>query len=232
MSTAIQTVKETPLLFQPDMVRATLEDRKNQTRRTRGLEKINADKGAWRYDGVNINGDHLFFNVHAAISGHDPQDCALIIKCPYGKAGDLLWGRETWRVVEREPDMVDGILYAADKTFIPIENTPEAAGRWVIANNNGKHGDHWRPSIFLPRWASRITLEITDVRVERLQDITQEDIAAEGFRAYTPEASPQLHGIAREQFAEGWNKINAKRGYSWDSNPWVWVISFKRIESR
>lgn len=90
----------------------------------------------------------------------------------------------------------------------------------------------WNPSIFMPRWASRITLEITDVRVERVQEITEEDARAEGFPG---ERWATGHGdyseiAPSEQFRELWDKLNASRGFGWDANPWVWVIEFKRIE--
>lgn len=143
--------------------------------------------------------------------------------CPYGGAGDRLWVRETWATVQeldklaassfkpfedwRKPE----ILYAAD--------TREKLNKW------GK----WRPSIFMPRWASRITLEITSVKVERVRDISEEDAEAEGiaFMRDIPDADETLS--AKVLFEILWDSINSKRGYGWDANPWVWVVSFKKV---
>ena len=109
------------------------------------------------------------------------------------KIGDRLWVRETWQM--NEPP--SGAIYRADDVAGHIDSG-------------------WRPSIFMPRWASRITLEVTAVRVERLQDITEEDATREGC-------------TCRFHFRQVWDRINGKRG-SWASNPWVWVISFHRLE--
>jgi hypothetical protein len=135
--------------------------------------------------------------------------------CPYGKIGSHLWVRETWR---------------PDNTFagggIPRLGIKFGHGyEWKALNPNqtGK----WKPSIFMPREASRITLEITNIRVERLLDITESDACKEG--------DPNQGLIASENdhttwFQYLWDSINAKRGYSWESNPWVWCISFKRVK--
>ncbi len=135
-------------------------------------------------------------------------DNYLIRECPYGKIGDLLWVRETfWEV--------DGYyFYRAD-------------GRDDF--------ERWKPSIHMPKIASRITLEIADIRVERVQDIyAKKDILAEGITdrmaqeaTKTERDWPDAHAAA---FANLWDSINAKRGYSWDSNPWCWVVDFKRID--
>ena len=140
--------------------------------------------------------------------------------CPYGVPGDRLWVRETWTT---ESPRWDG-------------EKPEAFMDSVLTHNDAllykatdKDADRiWRPSIFMPRWASRITLEITDVRVERLQDISEADAEAEG-------ATPQvvLPGDAVSYVAGFywlWDSINAKRGYGWDRNPLVWVITFRRLK--
>jgi hypothetical protein len=123
--------------------------------------------------------------------------------CPYGRIGDRLWVRETWQ------ESTSGVHYRADTDILP---------------------GTWRPSIHMPRWASRLTLEITGVKVERVQEISEEDIKAEGFdriqyRGYTSRKIDDP-----EDFSDAWDAMNAKRGYSWASNPYVWVISFKRID--
>jgi hypothetical protein len=100
---------------------------------------------------------------------------------------------------------------------------------WMNPGFAGK----WRPSIFMPRWASRITLKITDVRVERLQDISEDSAMAEGAQKYgeTPDGELLFDvGSYRYGFKLLWDSINAKRGYGWDANPYVWVIEFRRVE--
>jgi len=126
--------------------------------------------------------------------------------CPYGHPGDLLWVRETFakRYADAERDPADGIVYRVD-------------GGCVIE-------PRWTPAIHMPRWASRITLRITDVQVQRLQEITESDAAAEGC-CTTWDDYPKQN---REAFAELWDKINGKRA-PWASNPWIWAISFERV---
>ena len=95
-------------------------------------------------------------------------------------------------------------------------------------------GVHWKPSIHMPRWASRLTLEVKEVRVERLQEISQEDAQREGLRG--PLIDPELDSIVnqigvapKESFSDLWDSINAKRGHGWETNPWVWVVEFERV---
>ncbi len=119
------------------------------------------------------------------------------MRCPY--AVDRLWVRETWG-------------------YWGSIQTPE----WVIYREDGdKAGMRWMSPIFMPRWASRITLEVVSVRVERLQEISDSDARAEGVLC-------DLN--CRRPFVNLWDFINAERGYGWDANPWVWVIDFERIE--
>jgi hypothetical protein len=133
----------------------------------------------------------------------------LVDHCPYGVPGDRLWVREMWAPQcdeDLRPEIArPTIFYAAGWTGAAIR---------------------WRSSVSMPRWASRITLELTEVRVQRLQEISEEDAKAEGIIARGP-GSPTLRPHQRD-FRGLWNDINAKRGYGWDSNPWVWAITFKR----
>ena len=127
--------------------------------------------------------------------------------CPYGCHGDTLWVRETWAPARtggydaRE----DGGLY------------------WYRASDAGICDGPWKPSIFMPRDACRIRLEITGVRLERLQDISEDDSKAEGVTQI-----PECQGSYTYAYAQLWDAINKKRGYPWASNPWVWVVSFER----
>lgn len=154
---------------------------------------------------------------------------------PKWEVGDRLWVRETWRILGR------GRTLSGDYE-LEVQYKADMFRQWFIVNkaifdkytfNDDGWGvnSRWRPSIFMPRWASRINLEVTAVRPERLQDITEEDAIAEGFT--------MMHGItagggmglasARHSFMLGWNKLNAKRGYGWDANCWVLCTSFKQV---
>ena len=133
------------------------------------------------------------------LSARDWQTGDSNIACPYGEAGDRLWVRETW------VNHFGHILHRAD--FEPGSFEYGAKG--------------WKPSIHMPRAHSRLSLDITGVRVERLQDISAADKEAEGL--------PAAEGYGPAAFADLWDQINAKRGYSWASNPWVWVVSFARV---
>jgi len=218
-------MKERPILFSSEMVRAILDGRKTQTRRVFNPQPI-ADGLYYEYKDIPWlkTGDPFPFIGHL---------------CPYGTTNDLLWVRETWRAVELDNGN-DGILYKADNHFKSIENSQAAADLWCDAYADRKHGNKWRPSIFMPRWASRILLEVTDVRVERVQEISDGDAKAEGLVGWKSERSDEIHyGITaadvwetdpRITYKRLWDSINAERGHSWESNPWVWVASFKVVK--
>jgi len=146
-------------------------------------------------------------------------DEGTFLKCPYGQTGDRLWVKETFRF--------DGI----DHRFGMAERRKdELSFRADMEADRSVNDCPWRPSIFMPRWASRITLEITGVRVERLQEISEEDAKAEGcVQAFWPYERLQL-GKARNYkagYRKLWESINGPG--SWDANPWVWVIEFRRV---
>lgn len=122
----------------------------------------------------------------------------------YGEAGDRLWVRETFALKSGKP------FYRADEEHYDVR---------------------WRPAIFMPRWASRIMLEIVGVRIEMLQEICSADIVAEGFTVFHPRSIAVEAGWDKSAFGGLWDSINAKRGYSFASNPFVWVIEFSRIVS-
>lgn len=144
------------------------------------------------------------------------------------EVGDRVWVRETWRTHERESDSVDGVIYKADGAFLPIENTIAAAEAWVVAHNNGKHGTAFRSPRFMPRWASRIELEIVDVRTELLQRMTEEDAIAEGVSCY--ESQDGIENSAIEMYAMMWDRLHGDG--SWKSNPNVHAFTFKVIHVR
>jgi len=220
METATE-MKERPILFSAPMVRAILAGNKTQTRRVIKPQPKGTRTDAYpdRYN----NGPHWAFWLPDNRMTEEQT-----WKCPYGEPGDRLWVRETWKTEERKEDCVDGIRLRADNAFVPIENTTEAADAWVQVN---KRDGKWRPSIFIPRWASRIILGVTNVRVERLQEITEEDAKAEGVEAVSCADVPrQAAWSNRQDFSRIWDSINAKRGFGWDTNPWVWVVGFRKCE--
>jgi hypothetical protein len=163
------------------------------------------------------------------ISEHPP--CALK-PCPYGQPGDKLWVRETWRPMSFGFNQIHGpvvrVQFAADMAM-PVMPATEAQYDATHPDRSGL----WRPSIHMPRWASRITLEVTAVRVERLQEITEADAIAEGCEGGNHQTlAVEDMTDPQEQFLDLWDSINAERGYGWSVNPFVWVVSFKLQEAR
>jgi hypothetical protein len=211
------------------MVKATLADIKSLTRRTKGLEKINNAPDQWVQATKHKDGSFIFWGPlkvtdKFAQEAYPEGDG---FKCPYGQVGDYLWLRETFAGCPA------GIIhYKADGLLRPPNE---------IINSEGKEvPTHWRPSIFMPRWASRITLEITNVRVERLQEITEEDAIKEGITNIYANYSNSFQiwsgkkylsgNSAKDVFCQLWDSINGKK-YPRSSNPWCWVIEFRRIKN-
>jgi len=189
-----------PILFQGAMVRALLDGSKTQTRRI-----VKPWKGAEPSN-----------NPVPADLSYLPDFTCYRSTCPYGRPGDQLWVREAFHRIHD------------DETMEFVRYGYRADSDW--------NGAVWKPSIHMPRAASRIALEITGVRVERLQDISESDARAEGCSAsgWTPSYSnPDNAGIdsgksATEDYAELWEQINGSG--SWNANPWVWVVEFKRVK--
>ena len=205
-------MRDRPILFSAPMVRAILDGRKTMTRRVvrhtpaMTANMMEGEEAAW---------------------------------CPYGGQGMKLWVRETWT---RGSDYWTPhgnwktgasaeIRYKADGRN-QRECDRQQLGEWLR-----KSPERWYPSIFMPRWASRLTLEVVAVRVERLQDITEEDATAEGVWKYDSTVgryycmAERQGGVYRHSvsaYRELWDSINAKRGYGWAVNPWVWVVEFRR----
>ena len=212
-----------PILFSAEMVRAILAGTKTQTRRVivPQIERI----------------EELIYQRRKSGTIDEFTFLEFIKKCKYGQIGDLLWVRETWKCEELDSSGLDGVRFAADGAFIEIENTISASNAWMEAN---RPGGKWRPSIFMPRWASRINLEITGVRVDRVQHISREDAKAEGgsnIWSWDGKKPAKYHrrGVLNPYVANYsvlWDEINAERGFGWDMNPWVYVIEFERAEVR
>ncbi|AVR89052.1 hypothetical protein [Thauera aromatica] len=215
-------MKERPVLFSAPMVRAILEGRKTQTRRA--VKITNRTPG-----------------LAACLQ---PADPAWVRKktaaelCPYGQPGDRLWVREAW---------AEGWTYGGARRCVFYRATLDGlqGDAETGINHDPKLGAsppniiRWRPSIHMPRWASRILLEVTTVRVERLQDISEADAIAEGILEqrsqtdagwvdYWPSEDGEPFARASEAYRALWESINGPS--SWTANPWVWVITFRRIE--
>ncbi|BCM89102.1 hypothetical protein IAD21_00946 [Abditibacteriota bacterium] len=233
-------MKERPILFSGPMVRALLAGNKTQTRRTVKPQR----EILWFENprGLNVTGSGWFEQNHAESDRH--SECWQGVNCPFGVVGDRLWVRETWCPLNLD--------------YCPAPRTAKLpkCGQSVIPSYRADHIDprgdkepmEWRPSIFMPRWASRLTLEITDIRVERLQSISEEDAMAEGveknvlpgyehewketdgWRDYLlpkfADCWPEEN--ARDSFASLWRSINGADSY--ETNPFCWVLTFKKVD--
>ncbi len=198
-----------PILFSGAMVRAILEGRKTQTRRLAKYIPALGRPEDW---------------CHKFDCGFDPIAGNVDYWCPYGQIGDRLWVRETWAIGDRDND----VLYAADQSWnVNGVAVPPPVNKGTV------HAGNWRPSIHMPRWASRITLEITDARVARLQMITEEGAIAEGCdRKVQYVNGTEFVGepCCKHDYANLWNGLYAASGYGWTVNPWVWVVGFKQVK--
>lgn len=212
--------KEIPILYSAPMIRAKLAGIKTQTRRTSKLNTINESPSDWQY--IFEDGKHMFFNIHQ-------DDLMYIIKCPYGKSGDILWVRETWC---HSLDVGGEFYYRA---------TDDEA-------ENYDGGSPWKPSIHMPKVAARIYDRVIKISVERLNDITESDAISEGINPLLA-SGYQLaqHGRLYEHYTEHrigifgtglrpvesyatlWESINGDG--SWELNPWVWVIETETLST-
>lgn len=231
-------MKERPILFSGPMVKAILEGRKTQTRRVVNSAHALGDLDPYFGGGTCEDCDACFYTP-------EKTGTRICLACPYGQPGDRLWVRETF-FVELPSDQafeVEGLPLShwkprqIEEALYHYRATPDVRNPndWV-----------WRPSIYMPRWASRLTLEIVSVRVERLQDISEEDAIAEGG-VYTDTGNnrwgQRANGwshrgnttadtcllTAKFSFWNLWDSINGPG--SWDANPWVWVVEFKQVQS-
>lgn len=210
-------MKERPILFSAPMVRAILKGTKTQTRRilklpaavTPDVEVGESIAEAYSLTHVQWLDAHQAGPGFYAWSTEYPEEGSAQVRCRYGKPGGRLWVKESWgnMALAGYPPV---IAYRAD-----AEDRPG----WVLPP-----GFRWRPSIHMPRWASRIMLDVTSVRVERLQNISRGDCMAEGCPF--PNMAGQTDPVA--WYRELWESINGP--HSWDDNPWVWVVEFKRVE--
>lgn len=205
-------MKERPIIFNTEMVKAVLSGNKTQTRR------------------VIKNYDH-----YACLTGDCPHDkqieCDRVMRemSPYGQAGNRLWVRETFYEAFKKTEDSSGCIYLADYGF----------DIGLVSYEEAKHSWSWRPSIHMPRWGSRINLEIINVKVEQIQNISEDDAKAEGVKwnqkvehilwDWGYKRGIKLSNDSLVNFYDLWDSINEKRGYGWSKNPWVWVVEFKVI---
>lgn len=248
-------VYEHPTLFSGAMVRALLDDSKTKTRRV--VTDMNT-VGNWKPSQCDMTrawvdpGPSPAGNPGPYLKAHVTANDNEIVDRLYPRyaVGDRLWVRETWTAdfgqsfsdndgawwhempkSLRTERAVAMLHFAADDSRYHNPRIPDVG---VEANRSDwepsdidREGMRWQPSIFMPRWASRITLELTAVGVERVQSISHEDVFAEGIER----TNSSSVGIARERYQRLWDSLNAKRGYGWDVNPWVWVLTFRRVNS-
>jgi hypothetical protein len=228
---------ERPILFSAPMVRAILDGRKTETRRVMipqpdaSLNRYRREIDRFRCVGRDVKTGKLSFEagnfagpINAFRDGRDSVKAD--ISCPFGRPGDRLWVRETWCPVD---DREHGGEKWIDYRATPKYSAEHPAG-WEAAPEDAE-ALKWRPSIHMPRWASRIMLEVEDVRPEMLDDMGETDAMFEGVE-------PLIDATQEDPWAQTdylgayrllWDSRNTKRGYGWDSNPWVWVIEFRLL---
>lgn len=200
-------MRERPILFNGPMVRAILAGNKLQTRRMKALEYFSRpenDPDGWWCARIS---DGIAYMVYK----QSPHERA--VRCPYGQPGDRLWARETWafgiHAMAAKRDDEGPFVYAADGT------------------TRGRLGDRWRPSIHMPRSACRLVVEITGMRVERLQAISEADACAEGIPSRGLQFYDGRPATTKDAFESMWGEINGPA--SWQANPWVWVVAFEPV---
>ncbi len=218
-------MKERPILMTGRNVQRCAAGTKTQTRRVLTPQPQPAEGYP-----LAVPGDWAWcHSKNTAAIFHDPAPVpprSVLDRCPYGQVGDRLWVRETWRCYAS-----DEYLYLKDPAHIRYR-----------ADAPPEEQHNWKPSIYMPRWACRLTLEIAEVRVERLQRISEEDAVAEGVERERPfsgyyrgslhkvKGTPKVFPTAAQAFADSWDAINGKHDSKcWNDNPWVWAITFRRI---
>ena len=216
-----KTRKEIPTIFQGWGVNAILSGLKTMTRRIVKLPKLTG-----QFIGKDADA-HLTFIAGRYWVCAGGFSTGQEVKCPY-QVGDLIWVKETWGCPSWFPDTQKLKEAVEAGAYLIYKATPHE--KWkpvgIFEGKTWAESWQWRPSIFMPRWASRISLEVRSVRLEWLQDISEDDSFSEGIVT----GKPYTYGEGRECFHALWDKINAKRGYPWKSNPQVWRVEFAPIE--
>jgi hypothetical protein len=221
--------RERPIIFSADSVRAILDGRKTQTRRVVDeLLYIEID-----------DTDGTLRQVSQSDSGFGAA-CEKYARCPYGRPGDRLWVRETFALAATCEDPGD----EGEGDWRAVYRADGDARSWTEGTGDDAKeiAAPWRSPIFMPRWASRLTLELTEVRVQRVQHITREDAVAEGMSSDPVAGHLRRDGVTELativffdpvlSYRRGWNALNAKRGFSFENNPWVWALQFEVVHVR
>ncbi|MGP6420526.1 hypothetical protein ACTZGP_17265 [Pseudomonas putida] len=222
--------KERPILFSAAMVRAILYGRKTVTRRpVKGcqipVEDASVAAGErHRWMAIAQRDPRYGFGVFGATEAECAKELEEFAPCPHGRPGDRLWVRETWAADAQVDAIAPRDLSQGEPIFYPADGAVRKTGCSMITQGRV------RPSIHMPRWACRILLEITDVRVERLQDISRADIRAEGMQCPPELASDDVSPNYRDWYPAAWRQLWESTGGDWAANPWVWVVEFKRVQ--
>lgn len=251
-------MKERPILFSGHMVRAILDGHKTQTRRVVKFPEVPTSRGEWKPS--MLGGPTTMRTVNGMLTVDVPPFPVVThsitgktFACPHGQAGNRLWVRETWKYRGWSEDGDPLIEFAADGKTLWAQPPEEWEDRleevWATLSepenfklDNRAADRKWRPSIHMPRWASRLTLDLVKVRLERLQDISPADAEAEGMferhavgddmhDQWTWQNVPGTHryGSPVEAYEALWESVNGKG--SWKANPLVWVEEFKRVKA-
>jgi hypothetical protein len=218
-------MKSTGIIMSQPMMIADLKNLKTMTRRTRGLNNINIYPDDWELIAVFQDGLARFYN-HVT-------DIELMIKCPYGGVGDEIYLKETWTVGGYSHKKDAEIIYKASESnrydlgIVPWND-------WLEANTKygGRCGvvDKWRSSMFMPKWACRRKHILTNIRCERVQNITEEDAIKEGVGIIdgNKQVIPQYWESYKKAYSVLWDDLNFKRGYPWSKNNWCWVLQWEK----
>jgi hypothetical protein len=207
---AMSMKTELPIIFRGDMVNAIIEGRKKQTRRKISFNDVPVTEAPYL---------NTYFYQPKYLKKYNGYDVItldeLLLKCPYGKAGDELWVKETWKLWQPGPGPVD--IVTKPLSHLSMDCLMRCHVEYKAETNNE---GPWRSSLYMPKWASRLRLQKKEVRVERLQDITEEDAKAEGVTL-----NPEIKGDTyKKAFARLWAEIHGDK--SWEKNPLLWVITW------
>lgn len=238
-------MNERPILFRPSLVRAILDGDKTQTRRVMKPQPAPMDIDtfayAWPGEEFRMDAGPADWWLSSVPRGTDDDAAQMwptwdkAITCPYGAAGDRLWVREKVTLVRGHGERAD--LYGPEEATLRYADGETRRVPVPKEDRSFPWKRLTRPGIHMPRWACRVVLEVTKVRLQRLQTTKQPDAWAEGtWTEFAKECAqkgwafdPVTNGEPLRVFRESWDRINGERGFGWDVNPWVWAITFRQV---